>query len=166
MANNKIFREKSLERISSPDQLNEYIKVSNSGMWMTLAAIVIFLIGALVWAYCGKIGLYTAAVAEVEDGVTSVYVPCDTIDVSVLTDTVEIKIVSDSYTLKRSNETLVPTEVTHELHDSLDVNVVSSGQIREGDWIYIIKGTSNMNDGVYECQITSEEYAPIHFIID
>ena len=33
-----IFREKSLKRISSPEQLNDYIKVSQPSVWIALAA--------------------------------------------------------------------------------------------------------------------------------
>ena len=32
----QIFRKKSLDRISSPEQLNDYIRVANPGIWMIL----------------------------------------------------------------------------------------------------------------------------------
>jgi len=37
----QIFRKKSLDRISSPEQLNDYIRVANPGIWMILAAVII-----------------------------------------------------------------------------------------------------------------------------
>lgn len=46
---NTIFRKKSLDRVSSPEQLNDYIKVATPGMWLILLAIVIFLVGMIVW---------------------------------------------------------------------------------------------------------------------
>ncbi len=52
---NGIFRQKSLDRLSSPENLNEYIKVANPGMWMGLIAIIVFLIGGIVWASFGKL---------------------------------------------------------------------------------------------------------------
>lgn len=36
--NDKIFRKKSVEKMSSPEQLNDYVKVTNPGVWMVLAA--------------------------------------------------------------------------------------------------------------------------------
>ena len=42
----QIFRKKSLDRISSPEQLNDYIRVANPGIWMILAAVIILLAGA------------------------------------------------------------------------------------------------------------------------
>ena len=50
---NSIFRKKSIERFSSPEQLNDYIRVSNPGVWLTLSAIIILLVGAGVWVCVG-----------------------------------------------------------------------------------------------------------------
>ena len=36
--NDKIFRKKSIDRMSSPEQLNDYIKVTNAKCWSTKAA--------------------------------------------------------------------------------------------------------------------------------
>jgi len=50
--NNKknLFRKSNLERMSSPEKLNDYIKVSNPSVWVILAAIAILLVSALVWS--------------------------------------------------------------------------------------------------------------------
>ena len=57
--NNSIFREKSLERVSSPEKLNDYIKVSNPSIWLVLAAIIILLIGATIYAIFGTVEMKT-----------------------------------------------------------------------------------------------------------
>ena len=44
-----IFRKTSLERMSSPEKLNDYIRVSNPSVWIILSAIAILLIAAIVW---------------------------------------------------------------------------------------------------------------------
>ena len=54
-----IFRQKSIDRISSPEQLHDYIKVSSPGAWLVLVAIIVFLVGALVWAVNGSITINT-----------------------------------------------------------------------------------------------------------
>ena len=41
----QIFRKKSLDRISSPEQLNDYLRVANPGIWMSLAAVIILISG-------------------------------------------------------------------------------------------------------------------------
>lgn len=46
---NQIFRQKSLDRVSSPEQLNDYVRVSNPGVWTILLAVIVLLIGVCVW---------------------------------------------------------------------------------------------------------------------
>jgi len=45
-----IFRKASLERMSSPDKLNDYIRVSNPSVWIVLCAIAVLLVAAVVWS--------------------------------------------------------------------------------------------------------------------
>ena len=41
--NHSVFRQKSMERITSPEQMNDYIRVSNPSVWMLLAAVIVHL---------------------------------------------------------------------------------------------------------------------------
>ncbi|MDD4169463.1 MAG: hypothetical protein PHD36_04255 [Desulfotomaculaceae bacterium] len=52
---NSIFRKSSLERISSPEQLNEYVKITNPGVWAVLLGLFALLIAIAIWAYAGSI---------------------------------------------------------------------------------------------------------------
>lgn len=45
--NNSIFRQKSIDKISSPEKLDDYIKVTKPSVWITLIAIVLLLAGAV-----------------------------------------------------------------------------------------------------------------------
>ncbi len=63
-----IFREKSLERIESPEHLNAYIKVANPGVWLILVTIIVFLSGILVWGVFGDLSIYTPAIVAPNDG--------------------------------------------------------------------------------------------------
>lgn len=59
---NKLFRKNSLERVSSPEQLNDYVKVSSPGIWIILAAVIVLLIGACVWGIWGRLETTVPAV--------------------------------------------------------------------------------------------------------
>ena len=52
---NNLFRKNSLERISSPDQLNEYIKVVNPGVILLLIGFFVVAIAVAIWAFTGTI---------------------------------------------------------------------------------------------------------------
>ena len=43
--NDQLFRKKSMEKITSPENLNDYIRVASPGVWMTLCAVILILIG-------------------------------------------------------------------------------------------------------------------------
>ena len=50
-----IFRKEALERVSSPEQLSDYLRVTNPGIWIVLAAVVVILVGFFVWMSVGVI---------------------------------------------------------------------------------------------------------------
>ena len=47
---NQLFRKKSLERISSPEEMHDYMRVTSPRLWMILAAIVVLLGGFIAYA--------------------------------------------------------------------------------------------------------------------
>ena len=47
---NDLFRKKSLERISSPEELHDYMRVTTPRLWMLLTAIILLLAGFIVYA--------------------------------------------------------------------------------------------------------------------
>ena len=48
-----LFREKSLERVSSPDQLDDYVRVITPSVWVVLLAVAILVAGVIVWNALG-----------------------------------------------------------------------------------------------------------------
>ena len=52
---NKMFRKTALDRISSPEQLNEYMKVVGHGVWFILAGLAAVFIAFAVWGFTGSI---------------------------------------------------------------------------------------------------------------
>lgn len=50
-----IFREKSIDRINSPEQLDSYIRVTTPSVWIILIALIVLLLGFLAWSIFGKV---------------------------------------------------------------------------------------------------------------
>ena len=50
-----IFRQKSMDRVSSPEQLNDYIRVTTPSVWLVLLAVVVLLVGILAWSIFGTV---------------------------------------------------------------------------------------------------------------
>jgi len=52
---NKLFRKSALDRISSPEQLNEYMKVAGPGVWWIMAGIAVTFAAFFLWGITGSI---------------------------------------------------------------------------------------------------------------
>lgn len=67
-----VFRKKSLERISSPEQLNDYLRVTNPTVWLVLGAVILLLLGVIVWGSVATIDSFASGTGFVENGVMTV----------------------------------------------------------------------------------------------
>lgn len=55
-----VFRQASLKRISSPESLNDYIRVTTPSVWIVLIALALLLVGMLAWSVLGKVEVHNA----------------------------------------------------------------------------------------------------------
>ena len=55
-------------RLSSPEQLNDYLRVTNPRIWMVLSAIVLLLAGLLVWSAFATFETYAPGTAQAANG--------------------------------------------------------------------------------------------------
>lgn len=78
--NKDIFRKNSLERLSSPENLSEYLRVANPGMWIVLITVIVVLAGIFAIGYIKPISINRSYGAICEDGVAYVYFPGDDVD--------------------------------------------------------------------------------------
>ena len=65
---NQVYRQKSLDQISSPEQLNDYLRVTNPAVWLALTAVILILAGMLIWSAVASIDSFAAGTAQVQDG--------------------------------------------------------------------------------------------------
>ena len=52
---NKLFRKTTLDKISSPEQLNEYMKVAGPSVWCILAGLGVTFAAFIIWGFFGVI---------------------------------------------------------------------------------------------------------------
>lgn len=70
----EIFRKKSLDKVKSPESLDDYIRVANPGVWLLLISVIVLLAGACVWGIYGRIDSTVDADIHVESGSPVCYV--------------------------------------------------------------------------------------------
>ena len=65
--NQTLFRKKAMARISSPEDLTSYLRVTSPGMWIILAAVIVLLAGLFAWSAVGTLETTVDATAIVRD---------------------------------------------------------------------------------------------------
>ena len=73
MDQQSLFRKDSLDRISSPEQLTDYLRVTNPTVWIVMGAIILLLVGLLIWGSFAHIDSYASGTAEISGGKMVVY---------------------------------------------------------------------------------------------
>lgn len=136
--NTGIFRKSSTDRISSPEQLTDYLRVTNPGIWMLLAAVMILLAGLFVWSMTGSLETVAEGVAVVENGTAQITV----------TDTSNSEIAS-GMTVRIGDE-------------EYSISAVEKDEYgRTAAFAPIDKA-----DGRYDVKIVTESIHPIKFLFD
>ncbi|MDR1088662.1 MAG: hypothetical protein LBL23_05270 [Coriobacteriales bacterium] len=81
----QLFSEEALERAFAPEQLNGYLKVVRPSAWIAVLALVVFVVGALLWVVFGSYPqiLSVKSCLYSENSVIS-YIPVDEMPVTSL----------------------------------------------------------------------------------
>ena len=156
--NEKLFRKKSVDKVSSPEQLNEYIRVANPGVWMVLAAIVILLAGVVVWGFIGHLDTTLSTAVVCENGEAVVYVKeadIEKIDIGMI-----VRVDDKEYTVSE-----IPTEPKR-VDDTMSEYAIYASELTRGEWVYAVKVTGDFTDGVQKAEIVVESVSPISFILN
>ena len=154
----QLFRKSSIERVSSPEQLNDYIRVSNPGVWMILAAVIAILMGICAWGIFGRLDTKISTAGACSNGTFTCYVTEEKIG-NIKTGT-ELNV--DGKTLSVSEISAKPVEVGTDM----DGYLLYLGGFSEGDWLYEVKADGALPDGTYKAEIVTESVSPMSFILN
>lgn len=156
--NEQLFRKKSIDRVSSPEQLNEYIRVANPGVWMVLAAIVILLAGVCVWGVLGHLDTTLSVAAVAANGETTLYVK--EADVGSLSEGLTVRIGGQEYAVTSIAATPVAVDET------VSDYALHVGNLQQGEWVYAVSISGTLPDGVHSAQIVIERVSPMSFVLN
>lgn len=135
---NQLFRKKSIDRISSPEKLEDYMRVTSPGIWMILTAVILLLAGLIVCASVGKVETKYPVCAEVQSGTASVTLDADT-----------------EYTVEHGMTLRIGKNDTQIQY----VRTLENGKTA-------VTADVSLPDGTYDAQIVTESITPISFLIN
>ncbi len=152
-----LYRKKHVDKVSSPEQLNEYIHVATPGSFILLLAITILFIGGIVWSFFGKIEITLPSSVICNQGVCYVYTKAENKEVP--NEAMKVRISGNEYSLSKVSEkpVLIADEEEYFLYQS---------GLKKGEFYYISEVKDfEFSDGIYDGYIITESKKPIDFLI-
>ena len=156
--NNNLFRKKSVERLASPDQLDDYIHISNPSAWIVLAAFAILLIGICIWGIFGRLET-TLSVVAIRDADRTVCCVREA-DFQQIRVGMIVEISGEEFVITDIEKTPVPVD------ESITGYARHIGNLTDGEWIhYVYTDCPPDPDGnVLPAKIIVERIHPLHFV--
>lgn len=149
-----IFRKQSLDKVTSPEQLNDYIKVTRVSIWIVLAIAVILVVSAFVWGFVGSLQTSVTVTGVAENNKIVCY----------LEDVNEIKTgntVTGFGKVTSISEKPVSRKYIEEKYDEYTVY-----KLDPPEWAYeVTVSADGCKDGIYAATIVTDSVKPISFII-
>lgn len=153
-----LFRKKSLDKISSPESLNNYIKVATPSVWVMLITVVIILGGVIFWGIFGNMQSYNEVTVYSDGNETICYVPEDNIEIVRQTGLVTIG--DKEYSLGKIPA--IPEKITQE-NDAYVLHLMNA----EGPvWVYRVPVDAKLEQSGYSGKIVTGSFSPIRYVIN
>ena len=138
--NEEIFRKKSLDKARSPENLNDYIHVTNPGVWILMISIIVLLAGACVWGFFGRIESSVSSVVTVENGA------------------VECVVSAENFT------SLTPGMKVR--FDSYEGEITSISTLDNGSYVCEVSAAGTPTDGTFSGTVVTKTVSPMSFILN
>lgn len=155
---NGIFRKKSLERVSSPERLNEYIRVPGPGAWLLLTALVLLFAGAFVFAAFGKLETRLELPVAACEGGAALYVPENR--AGELAPGMRVEAGGKALSVVSVEETPVLAG------DALDAYAMHLGGFAPDDWVCKVTLDGDVPEGARTARVTLESVSALSFILN
>lgn len=156
---NKLFRQSSVDRISSPEELNDFLRVVRPSVWLALAAIIILLAAFVVFGLYGTLPSTVSAKGIAQGGEVVCYVtqaarisPGMPATIGSIQGLV-VSVSSVPLSEKEINETHPEDYLLYQLDPQA--------------WNYPVRlSAPGVGDGVWDVVITTETIRPIEFLLE
>ena len=154
----KLFREKSLEAIESPESLNDYLRVTSPGVWLVMATVIVLLAGGILWGVFGHIRTTAQFAVAVTGGKSVCYVPIEAANKVLARGVIRVEGVDYPMNTDADNSIYMITE-------DISPRVLLSGGLRIGDMVIPVPVITDLEDGYYTGEVVTEDFKPISLLL-
>ena len=158
-----LFTKKAEDKLRSPDDLDEYVRVTNPSVWVVLGACVVLLLGLFAWGFFGTAETNVAVAGTYVNGEVVCFLPTD-----------KVSSIHEGDIANVGGEQMQVASIS-----AVPVSSIEARQIVGGDylvstlvgdnWTYVVRFTSddapNLAEGIpIAINITTDRIAPISLI--
>ena len=133
-----LFRKKAMARISSPEDLTGYLRVTSPGVWIVLAAVIVLLAGLFAWSAVGTLETTVDATAVVHNHTAQIVAAGQGADV--LQAGMPLRVASQEFVIA-----------------SVDFDEYGRA---------VARAEVSLPDGTYDGEIVVEQTRPIQFLLE
>lgn len=154
----KLFREKSLEAVESPESLNDYLRVTSVGVWLVMAAVIAILVGGILWGIFGHICTTAQVAVSVSEEKSVVYVPYTAINQAL--DQGVVSVDGADFPLRTDTDLDITV-----ISEATSPRVVLAGKLNIGDVVFEVPVIIDLPAGCYTGQVVIEDLRPISLLL-
>ncbi|MCR4621565.1 MAG: hypothetical protein K5663_05725 [Clostridiales bacterium] len=152
----KLFREKSLEAVESPESLNDYLRVTSPGVWIIMASVITLLVGLILWSIFGHIRSTAQVVVQISPEKSICYVSLDIADKVASRGVVNVE---------GEDFPIMGEEFSYSfISDETPARVLLLGKLSKGDLVAEIPVMTDLPDGFYSGEVITEDLQPISLL--
>lgn len=136
----EIFRKKSLDKVKSPENLDDYIRVTNPSIWLLLISVIVLLIGTCIWGIYGHVDSTVPSTVNVQNGKAVCFVSEENIDSVQKGMSVE--------------------------YEDYEAVITKIGEKENKGYQCTLRAEALPSDGMYEGKVIIKRYKPMTFVMN
>lgn len=152
----KLFREKSLEAVESPESLNDYLRVTSPGIWIIMSAVITLLIGFILWGIFGHIRTTAEVAVQITPEKSVCYVSLDIVDK--VTNRGVVNVEGEDFPIIGEEFDLTF------ISDETPARVLLLGKLCKGDLVAEVPIMTDLAEGYYSGEVVTEDLKPISLL--
>lgn len=158
-----LYREKSIDRISSPEELDGYIRVVGPSVWLFLGAILVFLVSVILWSVVGTVKV-TVTKKGYSDG-TNVYCYLEEGEIDAVNSGMEAYIGKAKGQVESVAEIPMAYQEIAQFLGSDGLAHALSADVN--DWRYaVVVGGAGEKEGICDVTIVIDRMNPIAYLLE
>lgn len=154
---NDLFRKKSLEKISSPERIDDYVKTVNIRLWIVVVSCFAVICSLSLWGIFGRIEISEKTVTVCKNGNAMCFLNEKNLpDISSET---EFVIGEKIYKAESISET--PSKALK----AMDEYCAHVAEFGEEDWVFEVLLNADLSDGIYETTVVTATVSPVSLLM-